>query len=139
MSARKSDWLERLWAVLEGEAARRDFAFGHCVRLAAECVQAITGEELLERCELAIAAAAAEEGGISLDALEEETTRLLGAPVPAGLARRGDVVLLDLEYGPALGICTGDKIACAGAWGDRRPRGVTYVRRERALKAWRVG
>ena len=137
MTARKSDWVEGLWGVLEGEAARREFAYGHCVRLAAECVQAVTGEELLERCELAIAAAA-EEGGISLASLEEEVTKLLGSPVPMSLARRGDIVLLDLgENGPALGVCVGDKIACAGAARDRG--GVVYLRLDRGIKAWRVG
>lgn len=131
MTARRVDWIERLWSVLEGEAARREFAYGGCVRLAAECVEAMTGVDHRERCALLAAAA---HDGVSLDQLEREATELLGEPVPMGLARRGDVVLVDLPSGPALAVCTGDKLACAAL-----PAGIAYLNRNKGLKAWRVG
>jgi hypothetical protein len=128
------DWIMRLWAKLEGDELReRPFQYGHCVRLAAEVLDEIRSDAPTFVAGVATLIAAAQESPITLADLERHATDRLGAPVPIMQARQGDVVLMDLPSGPALGICTGHQIACAAL-----PKGVTFLRIDRGLKAWRV-
>ena len=60
------------------------------------------------------------------------TQALRRQPVPVNLARRGDVVAMNLENGPALGICVGERVAVASD-------GVLYLPLERAHCAWLIG
>ncbi len=125
---RRQDWLERLWAVLEApERQTRQFHYGDCVALAAECVDATTGSDFRPAVQALIDAA--QEKPVELAQLEAFVSERLGEPIPMHRANRGDVVLLELPTGPALGICAGDRIACAGD-------GVVYLRRAQGLKAW---
>ena len=48
------------------------------------------------------------------------------------MARRGDLVLVDTDLGPALGVCVGESIASAG------PDGVALMPLSAAQRAWRV-
>ena len=133
---RRADWLERMWGALEAAAAR-PFAFGShdCVRLTASVLDAETGSSWsAELDELYRDARGALRVMRSPGKLEELVSERLGEPVPPRLARRGDVVAFDNESGPAIGICTGERIACAAT-----PVGIEYVKLERARCAWRVG
>lgn len=57
----------------------------------------------------------------------------LGWPeVVVGLARRGDVVMVQTEQGPALGVCAGARSWFAG------PVGLETIPTLQALKAWRI-
>jgi hypothetical protein len=133
---RRPDWQERLWATLEAKKAR-PFYYGACVALAAECVDAMTDSNFLQ--DVAPLIEAAQDHPIELAELHAHVTRRLGEPVPINLAQQGDVVLLELPSlpgtgnGPALGICTGHLIACAGY-----PQGVTYLKLNKAKAVWRV-
>lgn len=130
---RREDWAERLWAELEA-SREQQFFYGACVDLAARAVDAMTGSNwAAEIAPLYADEAAARElisGGT--DALEALVTARLGEPVAMNLAHRGDPVLLQVECGPALGVCTGDRIAVP------TDRGLLYRRRQLGLKAWRV-
>lgn len=130
---RREDWTERLWAELEAKR-EQPFFYGACVDLAARVVDAMTGSNwAAEIAPLYTDEAAAREliaGGV--DALEALVTARLGDPVPMNFAYRGDPVLLQVEGGPALGVCTGDQIAVP------TDRGLLYRRRRIGLKAWRV-
>ena len=128
---RRADWLERLWATLKA-AEEREFYYGACVRLSAECVDAMTDGNFVEQ--VAPLIEASREHPIELETLAAFVTQYLGDSVPMNCAGRGDVVLLDLPVaGPTLGICSGDRIACA-----QDPVGVCYVKRVRGLCAWAV-
>lgn len=132
---RREDWIEQLWATLKA-AEERPFRYGACVQLAAECVDAITGSDYVLK--VAPLIESARNQPIELEELGRIVTEMRGEPIPLARADRGDVMLLDLTLvfsasGPALGICTGPLIACAAA-----PRGVAYLKRERALMAWRI-
>lgn len=132
---KRDDWLERLWKTLDA-ARDRPFVYGNCVLLAAECVDAMTDSDF--RTAVGPLIDEAQERPYFLEELEGYTCEKLGEPVAINWADQGDVVLLDLRgayhpAGPALGICTGTHIACAGI-----PTGVVYLKRERGLKAWRV-
>lgn len=131
---KRQDWIERLWATLEA-LDERPFYYGACVQLAAECVDAMTGSDFVQTVAPLIEA---QRTPIALEDLERFVVRFAGEPIALNCADRGDVVLLDLtlcfrDSGPALGICTGPRIACAAL-----PKGVAYLKRERALKAWRI-
>jgi hypothetical protein len=130
---RVENWQARLWKSLDA-ANERPFFFGACVQLAAECVDAITGSEWVA----AVRALYADEGAArelvkAPGALEELVTERLGPPVARLLGRQGDLMLLELPTGPALGICTGERIACVAS-----PAGVRYLPFAMGLKAWRV-
>ena len=128
---RRSDWLPRMWGVLE--AARHErFKLGHydCTTLVARVLDAMTDGNYSwipgcyrDRRALKIMCVPG--------ALEREVSDVLGEPVPIAQACRGDVVALDLELGPAIGICVGHLAAVAGD-------GVRYLPMHRAHCAWRV-
>lgn len=125
---RRTDWVSQLWLALEA-AKDRPFFYGACVQLAAECVDAMTDTRYRELIpELAKA-----QPDITMEALTAQVGDELGAQIALNQAGRGDVMLLNLENGPALGICTGDRVAVAGEL-----KGVVYLRRARAVRAWRV-
>jgi hypothetical protein len=55
------------------------------------------------------------------------------AEVPPSLARRGDIMLMDAQNGPALGVCEGGRAVFAS------PDGVALVKTSACRRAWRVG
>lgn len=57
-------------------------------------------------------------------------TSVLGDPVQR--ARRGDVVMFESMFGPALGVCVGPQIAARG------PDGLVLLDMSAAQMAWRV-
>ena len=131
---RYQDWPLRLEQAIAAHQGRR-FRYGRmdCVRFAAECVKAMTGEDYIKpwrgRYESKTEAEALlrDAGG-----LQEAATSMLGPEIPVNLAKRGDVLLFDFDGG-SLGICMGAKAAvCA------RSRGVTFIRARDAIAAWSV-
>ncbi len=56
-----------------------------------------------------------------------------GRMLEAIAARRGDIVLMDSDRGPVLGVCVGAVVAKAGAEG-----GIEYVALSLARRAWRL-
>jgi hypothetical protein len=134
---RREDWLDRLWATLKA-AEGRPFQYGACVQLAAECVDAIISNSNF-REEVVPLIEAAQERPLELAELQAHVTERLGEPIPINCGNQGDVVLLQLPgfpgagNGPALGICTGHLVACAGY-----PSGVAYLNLNKAKAIWRV-
>lgn len=59
-------------------------------------------------------------------------TLVLGQPVPALLAGRGDVVLIDTPHGEALALCLGGLIAAQGQ------AGIEFQQIAAAKAAWKV-
>ena len=131
---RLPDWLDRLNAVVESCADRR-FEWGafDCAHFVAQCVDAMCSDSGARACLLYQDERAAlkwikEGGGIKAIA-----TSFLGDPVPWGLVRRGDVMLMDNCGRNALGICLGSHVVLPA------PRGLSYLRAADGLCGWRVG
>lgn len=132
---RLPDWRSRLTAYLV-ETAGNGFRYGSndCALFAAGAVRAMTGED----------PAAAWRG--SYTTLEGGLKRLMKAgfenhialvdslltEVPPAFAQVGDIVLVDAPDGPALGVVSGEAVACLA------PQGLGYLPREAALRAWTV-
>lgn len=109
-----------------------DWTSHNCATFAADCVAAITGVRLHGRFAALMATERrARAFGPSLPARVDD---VLGAArrVPARLAQRGDVVLVDVNPGPALAVCVGAKAAAVS------PDGLVFVGMEVARCAWHI-
>jgi hypothetical protein len=127
------DWPQRLEAYIQSRM-NTPFAWGahDCCRFAAGAVLAMTDDDPMigyaytdehEALQLIV------DGG----GLEALVTAALGPPLPVvAIARRGDVMMADLETGHTVGICLGQDSAFAAAAGlTRRPT-------LHCMRAWRV-
>lgn len=107
---RRLDWPERLAQAL-AEAQSRTFSeVDYCVLFAADCIEAMTGED-----------PAADYRGLSLEDAQEKfkaedtttyrrLTQIFGKAIPLAFARRGDLIVRTKpEF--ALGICDGQHTA----------------------------
>ena len=111
------------------------FAWGShdCVLFAADVTLALTGVDYAEPFRFTYGSArgaarvAARNGGI-----RAIVGKALGDEIPVYEAMRGDVVMIEQDGEPALGICLGMVCACAA------PVGLTRVPMEYAVTAWRV-
>jgi hypothetical protein len=129
-------WPARLIACVEA-ARDRPFAWGShdCCTFAADCIQAVTGEDVRARAGIGpydnarVARKALGRGG-----LKGLATRLLGEPLafPAH-AGRGDVALIRLGRRAWLGVVIDARVACVG------PEGLVFVPRSGIAEAWPVG
>ncbi|MBF0270313.1 MAG: hypothetical protein HQL44_17165 [Alphaproteobacteria bacterium] len=72
-------------------------------------------------------------GGGMLETARKIADDLSCPEVPVKTARRGDVVLLERDDGPALGVCVGKDVAAASL------TGLCLVPLKEASHAWRVG
>jgi hypothetical protein len=133
---RRQDWPERLARFI---AARRGeaFAWGRndCCLFAADWALEATGAD-----------AAAEYRGryrtrrgayallrrVSGGGVAAAATRAWGAPIAPLLAQRGDVVAVETEYGEALGVHLGERIAVV------TPEGLGFLSPRAAEAAWRI-
>lgn len=138
MIQRLPGWPEAFASALS-HVQNKPFEWGvnDCCLFACNCVLAITGTDLArtfrgyQNRKEAIALIAGYGG---LYQLAAAIGKEHGIPeLPTLKARRGDVVLFEGGNGPALGICTGDKIAAPGDTGL-----IGYPIRD-ALHAWRIG
>ena len=129
-------WEQRLMACVR-RAMDRPFEWGEhdCALFAADCVEAITGEDLAEefrgrymdrKGSLKVLRACGEGD------LQATVTRLLGEPSDPKTARRGDLVLVRTPTGPAIAVCVGLEAVAPGRHGlTRTPMGAWRL-------AWRV-
>lgn len=138
---RRADWPERLAAVIQA-AHGRLFCWSerNCAFFAADAVRAMTGWDAAARVRgrmrtrRGAMAALARYGAADVAALMAKVAAGRGLPeIAPGFAQRGDVVLVETERGPALGICTGRHAAVPGR------NGLVFNDMRAALKAWRVG
>ena len=82
---------------------------------------------------LTAARALASAGGDGIESLMADCAAAHGWPeVALPYAQRGDVVSIDAEGGPALGVCTGAKSAFAG------PHGIDFRPTASCRRAWRI-
>lgn len=132
---RLPDWRPRLTAYL-AETSHLGFRYGSndCALFAAGAVRAMTGHDPAAAWRGTYTTL---EGGFKRlrkagfrdhFALVEE---LFAEGEPA-FAQVGDIARVDGPEGPALGIFTGETIACL------TPRGLGHLPREAALRAWEV-
>lgn len=134
--ARARDWPDRLAGFLR-QRARDPFAWGSndCALFAADATLAITGQDFAAgfrgRYATALGALRALRAAGAED-LAGYVTQVLGAPIPAAHAQRGDVVLFSAQSGPALGVVAGTRAAAPG------PEGITWVPMAAWQQAWRV-
>ncbi len=117
MMTRHPDWPERLKAAIE-DARDLPFAWGtnDCALFACNVILEITGvdfaAEFRGRYDDRRGAIRTlnEIAGLGLEALADHLAEKHNiAEVPVAFAQRGDVMLMDMPTGPALGICAHDR------------------------------
>ena len=134
---RRHDWPERLAEVVRAARGKR-FAWGRhdCATFAFDCAAAMTGVDRLAdfrgryRTPKGAQRALRRIGGVTT--LEDLATALTKRPALPETAQRGDLVLIDSDLGPALGVCLGARAAFVGA------HGLAFVPTAAARRAWRV-
>lgn len=133
---RRDDWASRLIAVIDA-ADNKPFAWGtqDCALFAADCVQAMTGEDFAApfrgRYDTALGSVRALKM-LGMASLEAYVISVLGEPISATMAMRGDVVMVDTPEGQALGVVAGIEAAVAGV------NGLVMMPRSAWLIAWRI-
>lgn len=133
---RRDDWASRLISVIDA-ADNKPFAWGKqdCALFAADCVQAMTGEDFAApfrgRYDTALGSVRALKM-MGYASLEEYVIAVLGEPINANTAGRGDVVMVDTPEGKALGVVAGIEAAVAGV------NGLVLMPRDSWLSAWRI-
>lgn len=133
---RRDDWASRLISVIDA-ADNKPFAWGNqdCALFAADCVQAMTGEDFAApfrgRYDTALGSVRALKM-MGYASLEEYVIAVLGEPINANTAGRGDVVMVDTPEGKALGVVAGIEAAVAGV------NGLVLMPRDCWLSAWRI-
>lgn len=136
---RCEDWPERLDAWLGAHKAT-PFAWGtwDCALAACDWVLVAIGADLAEGLrgyKTARGAAGAMRrfaGGGLVEVVEKVAARNGIAEVAPSYAQRGDVVLIESDRGPALGVAIETGIVCAG------PGGLVRRLRRDAVRAWRI-
>jgi len=112
-------WPARLAEFIQG-AQKRPFVWGEfdCCLFAADWVMVATGVDVAAdlrgkyKSETGAARVIKKYGGI--ERMVDDLLAPYGAiKLPIAKARRGDVCLLDTPLGEALGVCVGERIACA--------------------------
>lgn len=131
---RREDWPERLNEMIEMRRSM-PFAWGlqDCASFAAACVLAMTDTPPLEGLPVWTSREQAETLLTELGGLEAAVTDRLGEPIDAAMARRGDVVLVDVAGVAALGVCLGTVAAAPG------PHGLEWAPPAMWQHAWRIG
>lgn len=135
MVNRLTDWEPRLVRFLVAQM-QAPFAYGRvdCALFAAGAVQAMTGVDLAEGFRgyrsLKAGLKKLQEAGFS-DHISLAASLL--EECPPAFAHRGDVVVVEGEGGPALGICQGEVVYCMSL-----REGVVLVPRLNILRAFRV-
>lgn len=136
MMKRREGW-EQALVVMTASKLRTPWGWGShdCAIFAADCILAMTGEDLAEEFrgrydnEAEAWALLASLGHEDLGALV--TSRL--PEIKPRDAMRGDVVLMPGEYGDFVAVCDGHT-----AVGPKAPRGINHIPMIAAKRAWRV-
>lgn len=138
--SRRDDWPERLHAAVN-DARRRPFDWGihDCVLWACEAVRSMTGVDWADGWrgtyddERSAARKMREIAGRGLPELAAKYAADFQCDeIPVKQAGRGDVVMVDTNLGPALGIVIDHRVAIAA------PDGLAFLPVNGALKAWRI-
>lgn len=130
---RVENWPELMAAEIEA-AKQRTFRWGihDCCAFAANVVAQITGRDFMIDFPDYQDEAQANYVMSAWGGVEGIATRCLGEPIAPLQAQRGDVVSVDTELGPALGICDGAVVWAAAV------RGLVALPLAKARRAWRV-
>jgi len=131
---RRTDWLERMMSYVEA-SEEKEFVWGSCdcCLWVADAVQVMTGTDFADAfrgkysSRRGAAAALRKYGGGTLD----ESIPL--PTVGVAYAQRGDVMLVQTDDGPALGLCMGELTAVKA-----KHAGIVYVRSYSCRLAWSV-
>jgi len=134
---RTEDWPQRLSDFL-ADAERRPFVWGEwdCCLFAADWVLALTGVDVAAEFR---GAYADEDAALEIVRGYGGMVHMVESLLPdiplsnPKMARRGDVCVVDSPLGEALGVCTGERIACASF------DGMVLIARRKAIAAWRIG
>jgi uncharacterized protein DUF6950 len=137
IAQRREDWPERLGALVE-RARGRAFRWGEhdCVLFAAEAVAAVTGVDLAAGVRGTYRGAAGAARAMRLRGARDvggPAAAVLGDAMAPALARRGDVAMIETEWGPALGVVLGAEVAFPGM------AGLAFVPLGACGCAWAVG
>lgn len=130
---RAENWPELMAAEIAA-AKQRAFRWGihDCCAFAFGVVAVMTGRDIVAEYPDYQDEASAQSIMDAHNGVEGIATESLGESIPTMKAQRGDVVSVDTEQGPALGICDGAVVWAAAV------RGLTSVPLSCARKAWRV-
>lgn len=127
---RREDWPERLFEYLD---AQRDVPFSwathSCAGFAAGAVEAMTGEAV-DLPTVTSARAAAEL--LAVRSLRDRVGDAFGPEIMPAFARRGDLVLVEIDGRESVAMCIGSDAAGPG------PSGLVLVPMSSAIAAWRV-
>jgi hypothetical protein len=132
---RLPDWQERFSVFVQSRQAI-PFAWGtnDCCTFAASCVQAITGHNPLpahfvgHTTRLRATRVLLVHGGLA-----NAVTGVLGPSINPLFSQIGDVILLNPQDGPLLGICNGSVVFAPSA------NGLVLLPLTDATAAWRIG
>lgn len=141
MITRRSDWPERLYAVVEAAKAK-PFVWGEhdCALFACDCAKAMTGYDFAHKFRGRYRTARG--GSMALWRIEgvrslaELADKYLGPRIIPSLARRGDAVMVEIiraSYRHALGVCLGAEAAYPGL------NDLMFLPVGKATAAWPVG
>lgn len=131
---RKTGWSELLYDAI-AVAGQREFSWGthDCCLFAADVLLATTGTDFAAPVRGYTTREEAEAIIARYGGMEAMITSLVGSdPVHVSRARRGDLVLANLENGPTAGICIGRLSTFTLA------RGLTTRPTSTAMLAWRI-
>lgn len=131
---RREDWASRLYQYI-ADVQDEPFAWGahDCLLFVADCVMAMTGVDYAERfrgrykTEIGAYRLLKKLGG-----MESVLDAYLGVRVNIKMAKRGDVVLLDVGHGLTGAICLGATAVSVG------PDRMRHVPMRHAVSAWSV-
>jgi len=132
---RLSGWEKRLMELIR-DSEDRPFEWGvfDCALFAADAVNAITGVDLAADFRGHYSTAKGSVKALKkygAGDLESTWTELLGPPIDIRQAGRGDVVLVESIYGPAVAVCMGSVAVSTAV-----EKGLISIDRALWLKAW---
>jgi hypothetical protein len=133
MTQRLQDWQVRFESCL-AERWARPFAWGRqdCCLFAADCVEAITGQDWAATFRgRYIAKMGAYRLLIAAGGMQVVAAAALGDEIPVLMAQVGDIGMVE-DIGQALVVCAG------GHWLGAGADGVEHVPTSRVVRAWRV-
>jgi hypothetical protein len=136
---RCNNWPAKLALFIEEKRAQPfDWAANNCCFFACDWLAILTGTDpaakLRKKVKSAAGAAKLVKARGGVVALAAEVCGARGwLECTPRLARRGDLVMVQTEHGPAMGVCNGAQSVFAG------PSGIEQRETLLALKAWRVG
>jgi hypothetical protein len=134
---RREDWVVRLTVAIN---ARRELPYSYgindCWCLVRDCVEAITGEVLLDDLRPAPGFIAAAKAMISRGwtSVEDIMNEVVGEPLTSSASRPGDVISYEEGGDLHLAVRIGEDSAVSPS-----ASGLRIIEREQWLRAWKIG